>query len=290
MKLPVTVLVATRNEEANLAKCLATLAPAERVVVLDSHSTDGTAAAARAAGAEVVLFDYAGGYPKKRQWALDNLPMATPWVLLVDADEEVPAALWDEVAGVMGAADPPAACLATKEFHFLGRRFRFGGFSHAAVILIRGGRARFERLLDEPADGFDMEVHERVIVDGRTGRLRAPLIHRDFKGLDAYLARHARYAGWEARVRRAFLDTGRYGEDAIVPRLLGNAQERRRWLKRLAVRVPFEPALWFLYHYVLRLGFLEGRSGLLASRIRMSYIGNVRQLAREWPATPCTSS
>src|SRR5262249_10135548 len=153
---------------------------------------------------------------------------------------------------------------------------RFGGFSFAAVLLFRRGRARFERLLEDDPDGLDMEVHERLIVDGTLGRLRTPLIHEDFKSLEAYLARHNRYSTWEARLRRRFLDGGPYGQESIGPRLFGNAQERRRFLKYLAVRAPFEPLLWFVYHYVLRLGFLEGRPGLLACRFRSEYIAQVR--------------
>jgi glycosyltransferase involved in cell wall biosynthesis len=274
--VPVTVLVAAKNEEANIGKCLAALAPAERVVVLDSHSRDATATIARLHGAEVVSFDYAGGYPKKRQWALDTLSLDTEWVFLLDADEVVPAELWDEVRSALGSARPADAYLITKGFHFLGRRFRFGGFSFAAVLLFRRGRARFERLLEDDPNGLDMEVHERLIVEGTLDRLRTPLIHEDFKSLEAYLARHNRYSTWEARLRRRFLDSGAYGQESIRPRLFGNAQERRRFLKYLAVRAPFEPLLWFVYHYVLRLGFLEGRPGLLACRFRSEYIAQVR--------------
>lgn len=276
-RLPITVLVAARNEEANLARCLAALSRAARVIVVDSHSTDRTGAIARDAGAEVVQFDYAGGHPKKRQWALDSIAIHDPWVLLIDADEVVPDALWDEIADAIQRPDAPAAFLITKGFHFLGRRFRFGGFSHSAVLLFRRGTARFERLANDPTAGQDMEVHERLIVDGAIGRLRTPLIHEDFKGLDAYRDRHRRYAIWEARVRHTYLATGRFGDDSIAANAFGNAQEVRRFLKGIAVRIPFEPAAWFAYHYLLRLGMLEGRAGFVASRIRAEYIAQVRR-------------
>ncbi len=274
--LPVTVLLAARNEAANLPKCLAALAPAARVVVLDSHSTDATAAIATARGAEVVQFDYRGGYPKKRQWALEHLPIETPWILLLDADEVVTPELWREIGAAIGGPAPRDAYLVTKGFHFLGRRMRHGGFSHSAVVLFRRGCARFERLFDDETGGLDMEVHERVVVDGQIGRLAEPLVHEDFKGLEAYIARHNAYSTWEARLRHRFLRSGRYGEDTIRPRLLGNSQERRRALKRWIIRLPFEPWLWFLFHYVARLGFLEGRRGLIACQIRASYIAQVR--------------
>jgi glycosyltransferase involved in cell wall biosynthesis len=275
-KLPVTVLVATKNEEVNIRKCLEAVAPATRVVVVDSNSSDRTAAIAREMQAEVIQFAYRGGYPKKRQWALTTLGISTPWVLLLDADEVVPEALWVEIGF---AVEDPQACsgyLVTKGFHFLGRRFRYGGFSHSAVLLFRTGSARFEHILDESADAPDIEIHERLIVEGLIGRLRIPLIHEDLKGLEAYLDRHNSYSTWEAQVRSHYLASGTFGRDTIRPRLFGNSQERRRFLKAFVVGVPCEPLLWFLYHYVARLGFLEGRAGLIACRFRAQYIAQVR--------------
>ncbi|QXP90540.1 glycosyltransferase family 2 protein [Methylococcus capsulatus] len=274
-KLPVTVLLAVKNEAINLPRCLAALGPAERIIVLDSHSTDATAEIARRHGAEVAQFDYRGGYPKKRQWALDTIPFGTPWILLLDADEVVPEDLWKEIGDVTRQPDADAY-LITKGFHFLGRKFKHGGFSHSAVLLFKTGMARFEKLFDDDLNGLDMEIHERVVVDGRIGKLKTPLVHEDFKGLEAYITRHNKYSTWEAKVRHHYLTTGRYGEQTIKPRLFGNSQERRRFLKALIIRLPFEPQIWFIYHYLLRLGFLEGRPGLIASQIRAAYIAQAR--------------
>ncbi len=279
--VPVTVLLAAKNEEVNLKKCLAALGRAERVILLDSNSQDRTAEIAAAAGAEVVQFDYAGGYPKKRQWALDTLDIRTQWVLLLDADEVVPTALWDEIAAAVADPSAPTAFLITKGFHFLDRSFRFGGFSFATVLLFRAGKARFERILTDAGDGLDMEIHERLIVDGTVRRLTTPLIHEDFKGLHAYIDRHNRYSTWEAALRFRYLTSGRYGEDTIRPRLLGNTQERRRYVKCLIIRLPFESWLWFAYHFFFRLGFLEGKPGLIAAQIRASYILQVRAKVHE---------
>ncbi|MBE0622164.1 MAG: glycosyltransferase family 2 protein [Burkholderiales bacterium] len=276
LSLPITVLLAVRNEAVNLPRCLAALGPAQKIYVIDSHSADETANVAKNAGAEVIQFDYRGGYPKKRQWALDHLPIDTPWIFFLDADEVVPEELWQEIASAIGAPHRQDAYLIKKGFHFLGRRFRFGGFSHSAVLLLRAGKGRFERLFDDSRKELDMEVHERVIVDGPVGRLNTPLIHEDFKGLEAYIDRHNKYSSWEARVRHQYLTKGIYGQMTIKPNLFGNSQERRRFIKSLVVRLPGEHWLWFLYHYVIRLGFLEGRPGLIASRIRASYIAQVR--------------
>jgi glycosyltransferase involved in cell wall biosynthesis len=277
-KLPITVLIAAKNEAANIARCLAALGPAARVIVLDSQSTDATAEVSRSFGAEVIQFEYRGGYPKKRQWALDNVPIVTDWVLLLDADEVIPPALWAEIAQAIGqtSSSSAVAFTITKGFHFLGRRMRYGGFSHSALLLFRTGAARFERIFDDGLDGLDMEVHERVLVDGKIGAISTPLIHEDFKGLEAYISRHNKYSTWEARLRYRYLASGTYGEDTIRPRLLGRSQERRRALKALVIRMPLEHWVWFVYHYIVRLGFLEGRPGLIASQIRASYIAQVK--------------
>lgn len=78
----------------------------------------------------------------------------------------VPSGLWEEIATAIADPRALAAFLITKGFHFLGRRFRFGGFSFAAIVLFRRGKARFEKLLDDPANALDMEVHERMIDHG----------------------------------------------------------------------------------------------------------------------------
>lgn len=266
-------------------RCLDALAPAQRVVVLDSHSDDDTGKIARQHGAEVVQFDYEGGYPKKRQWALETLDVDTEWILLLDADEVVPDALWTEIDSTLSTPQHEAY-LITKGFHFMGSRFDHGGFSHQAVLLFRTGTARFEELIDDPATALDMEVHERLLVDGSVGELDTPLIHEDYKGLEAYIDRHNKYSTWEARLRRTYLHEGAYGKDSVQARLFGDAQERRRFLKKVAIRIPFEPLLWFLYHYIFRLGFLEGRPGLIASQIRMHYISHVRAKMYELRTSP----
>lgn len=276
-KLPITVVIATLNEELNLRRCLGALERMQRVVVVDSGSTDATADIAVEFGAELLEFRYEGGYPKKRQWALDHIAFETEWVLLLDADEVVPPALLQEIESAIQSGRKDVAYILKKGFHFMGRRFRFGGFSFGAVLLFRVGCARFENIVEDGVGDLDMEVHERLQVNGSVATLATPLIHEDFKGLEAYLHKHNKYSTWEAKVRYQFLETNRWGEASIKPRFFGNVQERRRFLKRIAIRLPFEPSLWFAYHYIFRLGFLEGRPGLIAAQIRAQYIRNVRQ-------------
>ena len=275
-RLPITVLLAVKNEAVNIARCLSALVNVERVVVIDSRSTDGTVEIAHQYGAEVIQFDYQGGYPKKRQWALENLDIQTPWVFLLDADEVVPSTLWSEISDLIQRPTQKDAYLITKGFHFLGRPMKYGGFSHSAVLLFKHGTARFERIFNDGCDGLDMEVHERVLVNGLIGKMATPLIHEDFKGLEAYITRHNQYSTWEAHLRYRYLSSKEYGQDTIKPNFFGNSQERRRAIKAFIIRIPGEQWIWFIYHYWVRLGFLEGRQGLIACQIRSSYIAQVR--------------
>src|SRR6202140_2682440 len=96
-KLPVSVIIPVRNEAKNLPRCLQALRNAGEVYVIDSQSTDDTVEIARSHGATVVQFHYQGGWPKKRQWAMDTLPIAYDWILLLDADEVLTPELTEEI-------------------------------------------------------------------------------------------------------------------------------------------------------------------------------------------------
>jgi glycosyltransferase involved in cell wall biosynthesis len=277
---PVTVLVPTLNEEADLPACLQRLRWAEQVIVLDSGSTDQTMPIAQALGAEVIRFDYARhaptGWPKKRNWALDHAPIRHDWVLLNDADELVPAALARQVADVVtGAALPKnpgdgRAFWINRRFVFHGRWVRFGGYYPAWNLrLFRKDLGRFERLttVGDTRSG-DMEVHEHVKLApeaGEAGFLDFDLEHREIADFAEWVEKHNRYSSWEAAVARQGLD------DGIPARFFGTPQQRRRWLKRAARRLPLRPTLRFWYHFGLRQGFREGRLGLHLARMLAAY-------------------
>lgn len=273
----IIALVCVKNEEKNIRKCLKSLEKADEIVVVDSHSTDATAKiACDEFGAVVMQFDYAWQYPKKRQWALNTYDFSNAWVLLVDADEEIPDLLWEEMRAAINKDDNVNAYMVQKGFHFLGKRMKFGGFSHKAILFFKYGCARFERLFNEEIGQLDMEVHERIIVDGKVGALSTPLIHDDYKDLESYLDRHNKYSTWDAALRFNYINNREFGVNAIRPKFTGNSQERRRAIKLILMRVPFESYLWFIYHYFIRLGFLEGRRGLIACQIRAGYIDQIR--------------
>jgi glycosyltransferase involved in cell wall biosynthesis len=258
LTLPISVIVAARNEEKNLSRCLVSLRNAGEVFVIDSQSTDATPEIARSFGAKVAQFHYQGGWPKKRQWAIDTLPLEFEWVLLVDADEALTADLEDEIRRAIPDERFNGYFISLK-MHFLGRVLRHGDASFWKLSLFRRGKGHYEcRLRDQDASMADMEVHEHIVVEGATTRLRNPLIHHNVESLSRYIEKHNEYSNWEARV----LVEGANNDD-LPPSLFGNQAQRRRWLKKKLYAVPGSPAVLFVYRYVLRLGFLDGVPGLI---------------------------
>jgi glycosyltransferase involved in cell wall biosynthesis len=257
--LPLTVIIPVRNEAHNLARCLGSLKCVGEVYVIDSQSTDGTTAIAHSHGAKVIQFHYAGGWPKKRQWAMDTLPLAYDWILLLDADEVLTPELAAEIRTAIQNPHTDGCYIALQMF-FLGRRLQHSGASFWKLSLFRKGLGRFEcRLQDQDASMADMEVHEHVVVTGATRKLFHPLIHHNVESLSRYIQKHNEYSNWEARV---WVD-GNRNEEEIQPSLSGTQAQRRRWLKRHFLGLPGSSFLYFLYKYVWCLGFLDGVPGLI---------------------------
>ena len=258
-KLPVTVIIPVRNEARNLPRCLEALRDAGEIYVVDSQSTDSTAEIARNYGAQVVQFHYPGGWPKKRQWAMDNLALAHDWILLLDADEVLTPEL---TAEIRRAVQNPAinGYYIALQIYFLGRLLRHGDASFWKLSLFRRGKGKYEcRLKDQDASMADMEVHEHLQVEAPTARLKNPLIHHNIESLSRYILKHDEYSNWEARV----LLQASGSESEIPASIFGSQSQRRRWLKKNLFALPGSPILLFLYRYLLRLGFLDGVPGLI---------------------------
>jgi glycosyltransferase involved in cell wall biosynthesis len=257
--LLISVIVAVRNEAVNLPRCLESLRGMGEVWVIDSHSTDATALIAQSYGARVIQFDYPGGWPKKRQWAMDTLSLAHDWILLLDADEALTPALVGEIGRAIGHAEIDGYYIALR-MYFLGRVLRHGDARFYKLSLFRRGKGRFEcRLQDQDGSMCDMEVHEHVVVAGRTAKLEHPLDHRNADSLSRYIQKHDAYSNWEAGVWAQ----GEASRGELAPGLRGTQAQRRRWLKSKFLGLSGSPVLYFLYRYLLRLGFLDGRAGLI---------------------------
>ena len=258
-RLPLSVIVPVRNEAHNLRRCLESLHSVGEIYVVDSQSSDDTASLAESYGAKVVQFHYAGGWPKKRQWAMDTLPLAYEWTLLLDADEVLTPELADEIQQAIQAPHIDGYYIAL-QMYFLGRRLRHSGASFWKLSLFRKGRGRFEcRLKDQDTSMADIEVHEHIVVDGPAAKLRNALVHHNIDSLSRYILKHNEYSNWEARV----LLQPEGVSNEMRANLFGSQAQRRRWLKRNLYRLPGSPVLIFLYRYIFRLGFFDGVPGLI---------------------------
>ncbi|MGP8049545.1 MAG: glycosyltransferase family 2 protein [Desulfobaccales bacterium] len=251
-KPPVSVLVCTKNEARNLKACLESVAWAGDLVVLDSGSDDDTVNIARRLGARVVQRPF-DNFSAHKNWALDNLDFAHDWVLILDADERVSPALAREIAAAV--ARPGEVCgyyLARQNF-FCGKWIRHGGwFPDYNLRLLKLGRGRYESRL----------VHEHVLLDGPAGYLENPLAHDDYKGLERYFDRHNLYSSLEAVEAARIIRAAGQPARSLPAALRTRGPERRRFLKNLAYRyLPARALIKFLWMYLLRLGFLDGRLG-----------------------------
>lgn len=257
--LPLTVLVTTRNEEANVERCLASVHGwADQIFVLDSESADGTVEIARRyADVRNLAYDHSRIIPWIFQWGLDHLPIRNEWILLLEADQAPTPELKAEIAALLerpGEVGEDGFYIRRRQI-FRGQRLRFGGYGGKHLLkLFRRGRAELD----------PEEQDTRVYVRGPVGRLRHPLEEWNCKedSIRFYLEKHLRYA--EAFAREE-LERRRGLPWKARPRLFGTPDERVLWLKDRWFRMPLfvRPALYFFYRYILLLGFLDGSTGFV---------------------------
>ncbi len=270
-KIPVSVLIPAKNEEANLPACLESLQKADEIFVVDSQSDDKTVEISESYGAKVIQFHFNGRWPKKKNWSLENIEFRNEWVLIVDCDERITPELWQEIAYSIHSPEFTGYYLNRRVF-FLGKWIRFGGkYPDWNLRLFKHKLGRYENLNTEDIRNTgDNEVHEHVILSGKVGYLKNDMLHEDFRDLYHWLARHNRYSDWEARVYYNLL-TGKGDNGTIGASLFGDAVQRKRFLKKIWVRLPFKPLLRFILFYILQAGFLDGKAGYIYGRLLSQY-------------------
>lgn len=253
---PVSVVILTHDEEVNIADCLGTCAWCDDVHVLDSGSADRTREIAASLGATVHVHPFQS-FGEQRNWAIDHIAHRHEWIFHLDADERFTPELVAEMARLIAAGPAEAAFYVPHKLMFMGRWLRRagGGYPIYQMRLFHRDRARF----------LDWGHGQRERTDGQLGRLAEPYLHFNFsKGLHHWLDRHNRYSTLEAR-KQFDLERGGGGGGASAGKasLFGDAVQRRRFIKSRIV--PLLPARWivrFLYNYILKCGFLDGRPGL----------------------------
>ncbi len=271
-KLPITVMVFVKNEEAGLGRTLASTKDFDEVIVIDSHSTDRTVEIAEQYGATVVQFDWNGRYPKKKQWSFDNAGAKHDWVLMLDGDEVVTTGLVQEFRGMVDelAAKSYGGYDARLRYKFAGK-FLDHGHKVVKRILIDTTVARFSEVDDLGAPGyteFEIEQHVHPQTEAPTRWLSARLEHDDRDPVDSWFDRHNRYSGWEAHLRS---DQERYQLVA------GNRSAQGKFWSK----VPFKPVVFFVYSYFGRAGFLDGRAGFDYAFAQSAYYWQIGLKLRE---------
>lgn len=245
-KADVAVIILTYNEEVNLHQALASVVGwAREVFVLDSFSNDRTVAIANEAGVPVVQNAFVG-YATQRNFALDNLPIQSTWVLFLDADEWLPADLKAEISARLSANPFEDGFYLKRRLIWMGRWIKHGYYPVSLLRLFRHGKGRCEA----------REINEHILVEGPVSTLENDMIHEDHKSVTEWIAKHNRYATAEAK---ELFKTERTNE--LEGKLLGSEPERKRWIRqRVWSRLPpfVRPAAYFGYRYVIRGGFLDG--------------------------------
>lgn len=255
-KFPISVIIPVKNEAENLRRSLPALSWADEIWVIDSQSTDDTGAVAEQFGARMVQFHFNGVYPKKKNWALENVPFGHEWVLIIDADEICPTELGDEIRTRVAADEADGFYLNMKYF-FLGRRIEHCGYNECWNLrLFKHRLGRFEKMpVPAGVRTGDNEAHEHVILQGEAKRLKHELDHYAYPSLSVWLEKHDRYATWEAVQRSHF-------KNDPIPPGLGAGKRLKRVLRKVYLRLPCRPLIRFFYAYFLRLGFRDGLPGL----------------------------
>ncbi|MCL2932206.1 MAG: glycosyltransferase family 2 protein [Trichodesmium sp. MAG_R03] len=270
-KIPVSVLIPAKNEEKNLPTCLESVARADEIFVVDSQSSDRSAEIVKSYGVNLVEFKFNGTWPKKKNWSLDNLQFRNQWVLIVDCDERITPELWDEIATRIQDPNYNGYYINRKVF-FLGKWIRHGGkYPDWNLRLFKHKEGRYENLKTEGVENTgDNEVHEHVILNGNVGYLKNDMLHEDFRDLFHWIERHNRYSNWEAQVYYNIV-THKFEGGTIGASLFGDVVQRKRFLKKIWVRLPFKPFLRFILFYFIQLGFLDGKAGYIYGRLLSQY-------------------
>jgi len=252
-RVALSVVVITQNEERNLPRTLESVMPLVRdgqgeIIVVDSGSTDRTVEIAQSYGAKVFVEAWKG-FAAQKNSAIDKASM--DWVLQLDADEQLEPGLAAEMeAALKAGSDMRGFWIARKNF-FLGRWIRHGGFyPDLKLRLVRRGAGRFE----------EYGAHPTIRIDGPTGRLSRALLHHAYPTLRGYIEHMNSYSSMGAEV-------------AV-------AQGHRRFSYTSIV---IRPLLTFIYNYFIRLGFLDGREGLLLHVYHSVYVS--WKYAKAWELT-----
>ncbi|AEB09502.1 glycosyltransferase family 2 protein [Desulfobacca acetoxidans] len=258
-KAPVSVIILTYNEEVNIRACLQSAKDlTDEIFIVDSFSTDQTLNIARAYTEKIYQNAWVH-WADQRNWALDNLPLKTDWVLFLDADERLTPELCQEISETLaGKANPSVQGYYIKRnFYFLGRWLKHGGYK--ADYILRLIKKQQARILKRGA-------WEYATVQGELGYLNYPMRHEDARGLTYWIAKHNNYAIMESHELVRLDNKAGLTNEAAATNQRKIEHKFKIWLReKIWVRMPLfiRPLFYFFYRYIVQLGFLDGKEGLI---------------------------
>lgn len=264
--LPITVLVSVKNEEKNLPHCLNRLSDFDEVIVLDSNSIDRTPEIVKEFGYKLINFNWNGQFPKKRNWALQNLSLRNNWILFLDADEQITPEFVAEVSRKIKNYNYNGLWIHYHNY-FMGKKLLYGD-KMKKLALFKKDSGEYEQIPEDSWSHLDMEVHEHPVLKGAIGSIKSPLIHNDYNGLEKYIDRHNLYSSWEAR---------RYLQ-------LKNNHTNLTWRQKLKYNLlesGLLPYIYFIGAYVFKFGFLDGSEGYYLAQYKKQYFFQIQTKIRE---------
>ena len=259
MRLPISVIILTFNEEKNIEACLKSVyAFVDEIFIIDSFSTDKTLEIGRKFPVKIYQHAFQD-YSRQRNWAQDNLPIKNEWVFHLDADERVTLELWEELKEIFSQMQIDAdGLLVSRRTLFMGKWIRHGAhYPRYHLRLFKKGLGRCEDRL------YDQHFY---LTGGSPKVLKSDIIDTITYNLDNWIARHNKWATLEAQEVIRCRDSQPVCQNyRIKGSTTGNPIERQRYMREFYYRCPLflRAAAYFLYRYILRLGFLDGIKGLI---------------------------
>ena len=263
--LDLTIAIPIKNEAKLLQGCIDAIGKdfANKIVIIDSGSTDESLAIAKANNIEVIQFNWNGQFPKKRNWFLQNYTPQTTWVLFLDADEYLTDEFKNEIRLNLNNSNKVGYWL-TYSRYFLGKKLK-GGYPLLKLALFQVGAGEYEKIEENNWSQFDMEIHEHPILNGSIGKIKSEIDHLDFRSISHYISKHNEYASWEAqRILKSLND-----------KQISTTWTWKQKLKYKLMLTPFIGPLYFLGSYFLLAGFRDGSRGFTFSILKAAYFTQV---------------
>ena len=278
----ITVVILTHNESIHIRRAIDNVIDwCDEVVILDSNSTDDTAAIAEACGAKVYYraFD---NYAAQRNYAIHDLPLQNEWMLFLDADEYLGEALKEEIANTFKNPLAFDGFLMKRRFIFNDKWIKHGGYYPIWLV----------RLFKRSAANVDREINEHVAINGTVGRLEHFFSDHNLKPIADWIDKHNRYSNFEAKQFLFHAERKKNGGKDGMAKFSGDSVERKRWIREhIWNDLPplLRPFFYFFWRYILRLGILDGKAGLIYHFLHgfwYPFITDVKYLEMKKGTTP----